>query len=118
MTTATLDAHPVPDTPDHTVDRVSELLLRLERGDPRRLTLRPLADMRVTADDAIVFCTVFIDAGDGAGPQPFALNEVWLAADCLAVDPPFPAAPCLASRLGDAAVLAASAASSLQRSLS
>jgi len=118
MTTSTLDAHPVPDTADHTTERVSDLLLRLERGDPRRLTLRPLADIRADPDADLIFCTVFVDAGDGPGPQPFALHEIGLAAECLAFDPPFPAAPGLASRLADAALSAAAAANQLHRSLS
>lgn len=103
---------------DATVGRVSDLLIALERGDPRRLALRPLADIcAVSADEVCIYATVFIDAGDGGGARPHALHEVRLAALCLAEDPPFPAAPSLAGRLTEAALAAATAANLLQRSL-
>jgi len=116
---------PSPDSTDHTINRVSELLLRFHRAAPRRAVLRPLADVTPAHDgsgDACIYATVFIDAGDGAGAQPYALNEVRLAAACLAQDPPFPAADAqgrgLAPRLFEAATHAANAALSLERSLS
>ena len=102
-----------PDAPDHTLNRVVDLLLRLERGDPRRQVFRPFAHITPAA----IAATVFIDAGDGRGPEPFALHEVHLAAQCLAADPPFPAAPSLAPRLADAALQAVTAANLLNRSL-
>ncbi len=117
MTTpATALAPPVCD--DATVDRVSDLLIALERGDPRRLVLRPIADIHcVSIQTVCVYATVFVDAGDGAGPRPFALHEVHLAARVLTNDPPFPAAPCLAGRLVEAALASIDAAERLQRSL-
>ena len=66
--------------------------------------------------DAFAFATVFVDCADGLGRLPCAIHEIRLAADCLAVDPPFPAAPSLAPRLRAAADQAARAALNLQRS--
>ncbi|WP_309628188.1 hypothetical protein [Brevundimonas sp.] len=119
MTTPQLAAPPPPVVSDDaTVGRVSDLLIALERGDPRRVSLRPIADLQqVSATEACIFATVFIDAGDGRGANPFALHEVRLAAQCLAEDPPFPVSPDLASRLTEAALAAATAANLLQRSL-
>lgn len=105
---------------DPIIDRVTDLLIALERADPRRLAFRPIADLSPVNDgtgDVFVFATVFIDLGDGRKSQPHALHEVRLAAACLADDPPFPAAPCLAARLFQAATDATSAALLLQRSL-
>lgn len=114
----TLIADPPAACDDATAGRVSDLLIARERGDPRRLALRPIADIQcVSADEVCIFATVFIDAGDGRGPHPHALHEVRLAALCLAEDPPFPAAPDLSGRLTEAALAAATAATLLQRSL-
>lgn len=118
MTMQALASDLTPDTPDHTLNRVVDLLLRLERGDPRRQSFRPIAHLAVDLGPGVVAATVYIDAGDGRGDQPFALHEVGLASECLAFDPPFPAAPCLASRLADAALHAVTAANLLNRSLS
>lgn len=118
--TALPTAPPVPDRDAVTIDRVSDLLIAHERADPRRLVLRPIADLCDFHDgtgDLFVFATVFVDLGDGRGPQPHALNEVRMAAACLADDPPFPAAPCLSTRLIRAAEQAATAAKLLNRSL-
>lgn len=118
MTMQALASDLTPDHPDHTLNRVVDLLLRLERGDPRRQAFRPIAHVAVDLAPGIIAATVFVDAGDGAGDQPFALHEIGLAAQCLALDPPFPAAPSLAPRLADAALQAATAANLLNRSLS
>lgn len=124
MTTPRIDTTPpvLPfggeDTPASallTAERVSDLLIRLERMAPRLPSMAPLADLRPAHDgtgDVFVFCTVMICG------RPFALHEVRLAADCLDADPPFPAAPSLAPALRDAVAQAAAAALSLQRSLS
>lgn len=128
MTTPQIDTAPLPpplvgdDAPQAallTAERVSDLLIALERAAPRAPTLTPMADLRPAHDgtgDLFVFATVFVGL-DLAPPQPFALHEVRLAADCLDADPPFPAAPSLAPALRAAVAQAAAAALSLQRSL-
>lgn len=125
MTTPHTDTTPptppfAADAPDVTAGRVADLLIRLERAAPRLPTFRPIADLKPAHDgtgEVFVMATVFVDCGDGAGATPHALHELRLAADCLDVDPPFPAAPRLAPRLRRAAQQAATAALSLQRSL-
>lgn len=116
-----MTATPLPDAPDAGtdpfLDRVTDLLLRLERGDPRRLVLRPIADMRPIGGDLLVFATVHVDAGDDQGSKPYALQEVLTAAICLREDPPFPAAPCAAPRLVEAVETATAAALRLTNSL-
>lgn len=105
---------------DPAVGRVSDLLIALERADPRRIVLRPIADIAVdpaATGDVCVYATVFVDTGDGRPPQPFALHEVRLAASCLADDPPFANSADLAQRLVDAALAAFEAAQRLHRSL-
>lgn len=95
----TLALSPTPATPappvDPTVDRVADLLLRIERRPTSAPVLRPIADLLPADDgsgDVMVRATVFVDLVDGCGPQPFDLDEVLLAADALEADPPFTAA--------------------------
>ncbi|WP_312145221.1 hypothetical protein [Brevundimonas sp.] len=111
-------ALPAPDNPGATVARVTELLMRLQRAGDQPITFTPIAELRPVMDgtgDAFVFATVFLDCADGLGRRPVAIHELRIAADCLADDPPFPAAG-LTARLRAAADQAASAALSLQRS--
>jgi hypothetical protein len=126
VTTLDIDTSPPPArfTPDPSAtmaERVSDLLIALERAAPRAPVLMPLADLRPANDgsgDLFVFATVFVGAlrpGDVA--RPYALHEVRLAADCLDVDPPFPAAPSLAPALRAAADQAEVAAAMLQSGL-
>lgn len=117
--TGTAPRAPSPDTPGHTVARVTALLMRLQAAPAGAIVLTPIAELRPTLDetgDAFVFATVFVDCGDGRGRMPSAVHELRIAADCLSDDPPFAAAPDLATRLRDAADQAAGAALALQRS--
>lgn len=119
VTNAAPPPAPAPDPIGVTEGRVADLLIRLERAAPRPVTLTPLAELRPAHDgtgDAFAFATVFVDCADGLGRLPCAIHELRLAADCLAVDPPFPAAPSLAPRLRAAADQAARAALNLHRS--
>lgn len=116
--TAAPPAKPAPDRPGATVARVTELLMRLQRAGDRPITLTPIAELRPINDgtgEHFVFATVFLDCGDGLGRRPVAIHELRIAADCLADDPPFPAAG-LTARLRNAADQAARAAHALKRS--
>ena len=83
---------------DHDEEAVETacLLLAIETSDGRRLVLRPLAHVT----EGFVAATVMIDAG--AGPLPYPLGAVRLAAACLRADPPFAGAHFTATSLDDA----------------